>query len=123
MIALVFEFDGVSAATLDLFEQLPQALEGRSVLVDYRPVAPPSGVAPWMRLLGGDPAPGRWPCEQVLRRGPVEPMEALAAALGLPPDGHALPAASGPVPAIVWDGRRFDGDLAIERFIAALPSA
>lgn len=123
MIALVFEFDGVSAATRDLFDRLPQALEGRSVLVDYRPVAPPAGVAPWMRLLGGQPAPGRWSCEQVLLRGPVEPMEALASALGLPHDGHALPAPTGPVPAIVWDGRRFDGDQAIERLIAALPSA
>jgi len=121
MIALVFEFDGVSATTRDLFDRLPQALEGRSVLVDYRPVAPPAGVAPWMRLLGGDPAPGRWHCEQVLLRGPVEPMDALAAALSLPPDGQALPPPSGPVPAIVWDGRRFDGEQALERFVAALP--
>ena len=123
MIALVFEFDGVAAATPDLFDRLPQALEGRSVVVDYRPVSPPAGVAPWMRLLGGDPAPGRWPCEQVLLRGPVEPMEALASALGLPHDGQALPAASGPVPAIVWAGRRFHGDHALERLIAALPPA
>lgn len=125
MIALVFEFDGATAASLALFDQLPQALEGRSVLIDCAPVAPPPGhpAVPWMRLLARVPAPGRWLCGQVLQRGPVDPVDTLAASLGLDAAGGELPAATGPVPAIVWNGERFDGDHALARFTAALPAA
>ena len=123
MIALTFEFDLVSPDTLAWFDQLPQALAGRSVVIDYRPVAPPAGhpALPWVQLLVACGA-GRWACDQVLHRRGQEPLGAVSASLNLRNDwATALPPApGGPVPAIVWDGRRFDGPDAIERLLAAL---
>ena len=124
MMALTFEFDLVSPDTLAWFDQLPQALAGRSFVIDYRPVAPPAGdpAVPWVQLLVACRA-GRWACDQVLRRRRHEPLEAVGATLH--PRGDVAtalaPPAGGPVPAIVWNGWRFDGPGAIERLVATLP--
>ena len=122
MITLVLEFDGASPQSLALLEALPEALAGRSMAVTLRPVAPPDGdpPVPWMALLAGPP-PGRWVCEQVLRRGPVEAVEALAVALHRQPGGLSAP--SGPVPALHWKGVRYAGDDALAALTAALPPA
>jgi len=123
MIALTLEFDLVSPDTLGWFERLPQALAGRSVVIDYRPVAPPAGhpAVPWVHLLVACGA-SRWACDQVLHRRGHEPLEAVGVSLNPrgDPSTVLVPAAAGPVPAIVWDGRRFDGPDAIDRLVTAL---
>lgn len=119
MIELVLEFDGATPQSLALFDALPEALAGRSVRVEHRALATP-GSPPWLALLAGEP-PGRWACGEVLRRGPVEDLDELAMAVRRTPG--ALRAADEPVPAILWDGRRFAGDHALDDFIAALPPA
>ncbi|KQV91743.1 hypothetical protein [Rhizobacter sp. Root1221] len=126
MIALSFEFDLATPGTLALFEQLPQAMAGRSVVIDYRPVAPPAGHAaePWVRLLVACGA-GRWACQQVLHQWTTGSPEAVGAMLA--PRGNPAavvpPAAGGPLPAVVWGDQRFAGPDAINRLLAALPAA
>ena len=126
MIALTFEFDLVAPDTFTLFEQLPQALAGRSVVIDYRPVAPPAGhtAVPWVQLLVACGA-GRWACDQVLRQWGSGSIETVGAALAprIDPTTARPPAAGGPVPALVHDGQRFAGPDAVERLVASLPAA
>lgn len=117
-----FHFDPSAPASRAWFDQLPERLAGHAVVLDHRPEAADGRTGdPWLALLTARGAPGRWACAQVLARRHTDPVDQVAAEVSarLGTGQPLAPAVGGPLPAVVWDGRRFDGADGLDRLAAA----